>query len=640
MSSKKEIQKEKTTQAVVVADTFSDEFIPITNAVPHALLPVLNKPLIDYTLEFLCLGGVEEVFLFCCSHADEIKQHISKCINNRDGWILTMKVIVIVSESCQSFGDCLRDLDAKGLIRGDFVLLEPGIISNIPLLPLLKKHSETVKNDKYAAMTIILQESGIGHIGRHTDEDVLLATDCQDRILVFKKLDKSETRKIEFPIDIFLENPTVNLLHNLKDTRIAICSPSVLPLYSDNFDFQTKDDLIKGLLMNEEILEGTIYTHILQGSDYGGAISSWKMYQAISQELMRKWIHPLDQPRKKNKILKNGVVIGAGTQVTESSNLNKSILGPNVKIGKNVILNNCFIFSDTKIEDNVSILHSVIGPECVIKANSRIMAGSIIGKGVVTENGTIVENSLIQAEIPQNGEEFVKLGNKAYQLKISSENDSDLLLSALYKKTYRLRINDVESDEENEDVDDFSDTEDDLSYTQSPVPDDTKLFFNEVIDSLTRGFDDNLLCDNLILEINSSRYAYNVTVKEVNFNVVKAILCISVKEPIGVQYFSHLSRLLSYFAPVLKNYLRNESAMLDSLQALEDVATSNENVNEKWVIAILQHMYNKDYITEDIIIDWFNNLDQSDEFRKLVKPFAEWLQEAEEASSEEEEESD
>lgn len=41
------------------------------------------------------------------------------------------------------------------------------------------------------------------------------------------------------------------------------------------------------------------------------------------------------------------------------------------------------------------------------------------------------------------------------------------------------------------------------------------MFFTEVIDSLTRGFEDELHCENLILEINSSRYAYNVTVKEV-----------------------------------------------------------------------------------------------------------------------------
>lgn len=42
------------------------------------------------------------------------------------------------------------------------------------------------------------------------------------------------------------------------------------------------------------------------------------------------------------------------------------------------------------------------------------------------------------------------------------------------------------------------------------------VFLSEVIDSLARGFEDKLQCDNLILEINSSRYAYNVTVREVN----------------------------------------------------------------------------------------------------------------------------
>jgi translation initiation factor eIF-2B subunit epsilon len=51
-----------------------------------------------------------------------------------------MKVTIIVSESCHSFGDCLRDLDRKGILRGNFVLLEPGTVSNIKLLPIIKKH--------------------------------------------------------------------------------------------------------------------------------------------------------------------------------------------------------------------------------------------------------------------------------------------------------------------------------------------------------------------------------------------------------------------------------------------------------------------------------------------------------------------
>lgn len=66
--------------------------------------------------------------------------NFSQSINDGANWSFTMKVNLIVSESCHSFGDCLRDLDQKGLLRGNFVLLEPGTISNIKLLPLIKKH--------------------------------------------------------------------------------------------------------------------------------------------------------------------------------------------------------------------------------------------------------------------------------------------------------------------------------------------------------------------------------------------------------------------------------------------------------------------------------------------------------------------
>ncbi|CAH1159671.1 unnamed protein product [Phaedon cochleariae] len=630
-------RKENVVQAIIVADTFGDEFVPISDTIPHALLPVLNKPLIDYTLEFLSLGGIEETFLFCSNHVNLIKEHINKSIKNVEGWTLTMKVNIIISESCHSFGDCLRDLDAKGLLRGDFVLLEPGIISNVQLLSLLKKHGETTKFDKYASMTMILQEAGIGHIGRCPEEEIIIATNEQNRILFHKKMGKTKERKLEFPLDIFLENSEISLLHNLKDTHIAICSPSVLPLFSDNFDFQTKDDFIKGLLMNEEILEGTLYCHVLKGSQYGGAITNWRMYQALSYELQNKWIHPLSSPRKRNRLMKNSVIIGENTKIPESAHIERSVLGENVTVGQNTRVEHSFIFSDCKIADDVIISHSIIGPHCVLNEKSRITAGSILGQDTVIEKNLFVENTLVQSTKPDDFEEGDKLGAKSYRLRISGEEDDDLIVSSLSCKMSKMHIQEDNCESEDE-IEGFSDSEEEeLSYTHSPPPDDTKLFFTEVIDSLTRGFEDNLLCDNLILEINSSRYAYNVTVKEVNFNVIKAILTMSLRQPTGVQYFSHLSRLLSYFAPVLRNYIRNENAMVDSLQAIEDVATSNEDLKDKWVMFVLQYLYDKDYITEEVILSWFKTLESKSNFHSQVKPFTDWLEAAEEASSSEEE---
>ena len=50
------------------------------------------------------------------------------------------EVNVVVSDSCFSFGDALREIDAKGLIRSDFVLVNTSIIANIPLKDIIQKH--------------------------------------------------------------------------------------------------------------------------------------------------------------------------------------------------------------------------------------------------------------------------------------------------------------------------------------------------------------------------------------------------------------------------------------------------------------------------------------------------------------------
>lgn len=76
-------------------------------------------------------------------------------------------------------------------------------------------------------------------------------------------------------------NSEVLLQHNLIDPQIAICAPSVLPLFADNFDFETRDDFIRGLLINEEILASTIYVSELPTEQYAAKVSNWQTYQNV-----------------------------------------------------------------------------------------------------------------------------------------------------------------------------------------------------------------------------------------------------------------------------------------------------------------------------------------------------------------------
>lgn len=40
------------------------------------LCPLVNVPMIDYTLEFLARNGVREVFIFCVSHANQLEEYL------------------------------------------------------------------------------------------------------------------------------------------------------------------------------------------------------------------------------------------------------------------------------------------------------------------------------------------------------------------------------------------------------------------------------------------------------------------------------------------------------------------------------------------------------------------------------------
>ena len=63
-----------------------------------------------------------------------------KGIASLSSWSVNMKVSVIGGEGCRCFGDAMRELDGKALIRGNFVLLGVDTITNADLRPIFEQH--------------------------------------------------------------------------------------------------------------------------------------------------------------------------------------------------------------------------------------------------------------------------------------------------------------------------------------------------------------------------------------------------------------------------------------------------------------------------------------------------------------------
>lgn len=72
----------------------------------------------------------------------------------------------------------------------------------------------------------------------------------------------------------------------------------------------------------------------------------------------------------------------------------------------------------------------------------------------------------------------------------------------------------------------------------------------------------------MILEINSSRYAYNIQLHEVNFFVVRALFSLPVLTE-AKNVLSTIKDILKFFRPVLANYIKTKPSIMDCLRAVE-----------------------------------------------------------------------
>lgn len=577
-------------------------------------------------------------------------------------WSVGMTVQVMGCE-VRSLGDAMRELDGKGMLRGDFILMNFDTISNAKLIPLImKKHKENCKTDKDTAMTVVYKKI---MSGQRTGNEVLIVTNKQTSRLLFHQRIHSSIKedKFKFPIEIFLDNQEVEIHHDLMDPQISICSPNALPLFTDNFDYDTRDQFIRGLVMNQELQAASIYVAQLPNEQYAAKVSDWMAYDMVSQDIINRWVYPLvpdmgvcmlkqqylflknniyrnnTVKTERKCVLKNDLVLHEGCLIGDKSVLSRCVLGKNCKIGKNCTIQNSYIFDNVTIEDNCVLKNSIIGSNVKIHSGCSITEGSVVSNDCVITSKNIT-GWLIQSQIPEQDDysvdTFEKLNEHAYRIKeeapqaIDSEDDLD---DENNDWQNYIKLKQQSPHYESSNYSSRNESDDEENEAEMPQ-EDSHVFFTEVSDLLKRGFEEKSDPDNLILEINSSRFANHMLLNEVNFYVVKAALCLPLAQE-SVDPLEGFKDVYKYLEKVVKNYIKGDYAMNDCLNAIIECCEEYEQCKPK-LMKLLHFLYNEDILSEEVILAWYED-NEVDWIKRSLKKFIEWLeQESEESESDSE----
>lgn len=161
----------KVTKAVIPVAGLGTRMLPATKAIPKEMLPVVDKPLIQYVVQECIAAGIKEIVLVTHSSKNSIENHFDISFELES--MLEKRVKRQLLEEVQNI--CPKDVtimhvrqgQAKGL--GHAVLCARPLIGNVPfavVLPdvLIDHYDSNLKQDNLAAMNNLFEQSGISQI--------------------------------------------------------------------------------------------------------------------------------------------------------------------------------------------------------------------------------------------------------------------------------------------------------------------------------------------------------------------------------------------------------------------------------------------------------------------------------------------
>jgi translation initiation factor eIF-2B subunit epsilon len=96
----------KCLEAVIVADSFSTKFKPVSHELLKCLFPVANVPLITYVIEMLIMNNVTDIYIASCTHRAKLDKVIKNMNLSKKG----VKVTILQMDDSKSLGDVLREI--------------------------------------------------------------------------------------------------------------------------------------------------------------------------------------------------------------------------------------------------------------------------------------------------------------------------------------------------------------------------------------------------------------------------------------------------------------------------------------------------------------------------------------------------
>jgi UTP--glucose-1-phosphate uridylyltransferase len=217
-------------KAVIPAAGLGTRFLPITKAQPKEMLPVVDKPVIQYVVEEAIQSGIDDILIITGRNKRAIEDHFDRCFELEAKFSTRKKDPF--PESLQALADFpdihfIRQREQKGL--GDAVLLASRHCDNEPFAILL---GDTICVSPKQEKPCTLQMMDV--FDHHKRSIIAVEPVARSKIKDYGIIDGQEIAHGLYEINDIVEKPAPeNAPSNLGAIGRYILTPEIFPLLKE-----------------------------------------------------------------------------------------------------------------------------------------------------------------------------------------------------------------------------------------------------------------------------------------------------------------------------------------------------------------------------------------------------------------------
>lgn len=337
-------------KAVLMAGGEGTRLRPLTCNRPKPLVPICNKPVMEYIIELLKEHGITQIAVTLHYLADEIASYFG------DGSDLGVQLVYSVEEEPLGTAGAVKMLE--DYLDETFIIVSGDALTDFNLSEVIKYHKE---KKSQATLTLTRVDNPLEYGVVITEDDGAIRR--------------------------FLEKPSWGeVFSDTINTGIYIVEPEALKLMEKGKNYDWSKDIFPKLLEMEKPLYGFIT------SGYWCDIGNLQQYRTAQMDMLQGKVK-VNLPGQK---VSRNIWMGEDCEVHPSAKiLGPTLIGKNCRIKENAQVDEYTIVGDNCIVEDHGIIHrSILWNNVYVGKNTR-MSGAIICRQNTLKNNVVINEGVV-----------------------------------------------------------------------------------------------------------------------------------------------------------------------------------------------------------------------------------------------------